>query len=169
MAKKPTSSSTTKSAVSVQSADVAVNEQNVDVMDVNLAEQSTTEAPTEAPTVKPTSVPTEAPTVKPTSVPSEAPTSVPTVKPDVPVFDQEDTLSYKLKLATGVRYDLDKMVADCNGDKEALHRAYNKVSWHLGRIHSCADSSHITHQGRYDTEGNESSLLKEIKALFSEK
>lgn len=157
MAKKPTSSSTTKSAVSVQSADVAVNEQNVDVMDVNLAEQSTTEAPTEAPTVKPT------------SVPSEAPTSVPTVKPDVPVFDQEDTLSYKLKLATGVRYDLDKMVADCNGDKEALHRAYNKVSWHLGRIHSCADSSHITHQGRYDTEGNESSLLKEIKALFSEK
>lgn len=149
MAKKSTSSSTTKSAVSVQSADVAVDEQNVDVMDVNLAEQSTTEAPTEAPTVKPT--------------------SAPAVKSDVSVFDQEGTLSYKLKLATGVRYDLDKMVADCNGDKEALHRAYNKVSWHLGRIHSCSDSTHITHQGRYDAEGNESSLLKEIKALFSEK
>lgn len=145
MAKKSTSSSTTKSAVSVQSADVTVNEQDVDVMDVNLAEQSTTEAPT------------------------AAPTSVPVSKSDVPAFDQKDTLSYKLKLATGVRYDLDKMVADCNEDKEALHRAYNKVSWHLGRIHSCSDSKHIIHQGRYDADGNESSLLKEIKTLFSEK
>lgn len=145
MAKKSTSSSTTKSAVSVQSADVTVNEQDVDVMDVNLAEQSTTEAPT------------------------AAPTSAPVSKSDVPAFDQKDTLSYKLKLATGVRYDLDKMVADCNGDKEALHRAYNKVSWHLGRIHSCSDSKHIIHQGRYDADGNESSLLKEIKTLFSEK
>lgn len=153
MAKKSTSSSTTKSAVSVQSADVTVNEQDVDVMDVNLAEQSTTEAPTAAPT----------------SAPTAAPTSVPVSKSDVPAFDQKDTLSYKLKLATGVRYDLDKMVADCNGDKEALHRAYNKVSWHLGRIHSCSDSKHIIHQGRYDADGNESSLLKEIKTLFSEK
>lgn len=159
MAKKSTSS-TTNSTVSVQSVDEAVETQNIDVMDINLATQSVTETPTPAKETKSVD----------SSTKQDNTTEVVTpVKSAIPVFDQEGTLSYKLKLATGVRYDLDKMVADCDGNKEALHRAYNKVSWHLGRIRSCSDSTHIAHQGRYDADGNESTLLTEIKTLFSEK
>lgn len=150
MAKKSSSST----SASVQTVDT-------NTIDVNLAKQVTVQSPTPAPT--------EAPTPAPTKAPKEDST----VKKDdgisVPAFDKKDTLSYKLKNACGVRYDLDKMVDDCDGDSTKLKQAYDKVMWHLGRIHSCEDSTHTSHVGRYDSKGNPSAIVKELKTLFSQK
>lgn len=148
MAKKSSSST----SASVQTVDT-------NTIDVNLAKQVTVQSSTEAPTEVPT--------------PTEAPKEDSTVKKDdgvsVPPFDKKDTLSYKLKNACGVRYDLDKMVDDCDGDSTKLKQAYDKVMWHLGRIHSCEDSTHTSHVGRYDSKGNPSAIVKELKTLFSQK
>lgn len=134
---------------SSSSTSASVQTVDTNTIDVNLAKQVAVQSPTEAPT--------EDSTVK---------------KDDdisVPPFDKKDTLSYKLKNACGVRYDLDKMVDDCDGDSTKLKQAYDKVIWHLGRIHSCGDSTHTSHVGRYDSKGNPSAIVKEIKTLFSQK
>lgn len=147
-----------KSSSSTASATVAVQTVDSNTIDVNLAKQVAVQSE---------------PETKPTEAPTKAPTEAPTIKPaedsSVPTFDRKDTLSYKLKNACGVRYDLNKMVSDCDGDSTKLKHAYDKVIWHLGRIHSCDDTTHTGHVGRYDSDGNPSTIVKELKTLFSQK
>ena len=138
-----------------------------------------TEVPTEAPSKEPTEAPSEVPTIKPTNTTTSPTTSPSTTTPDtatttpapkvtLPPYDTPGTTDYTLKQSCGVRYNLKKMVEACNGDSSKLKEAYNRVLWHVGRIVSCGDSSHTTHMGRFQADGQQpSKLITELKKVFN--
>lgn len=130
-------------------------------------ETTATEAPSEAPTIKPTNTPTSPTTSPSTSVPDTS-TTTPAPKVTLPPYDTPGTTDYTLKQSCGVRYNLKKMVEACNGDSSKLKEAYNRVLWHVGRIVSCGDSSHTTHMGRFQADGQQpSKLITELKKVFN--
>lgn len=122
---------------------------------------------TEAPTIKPTNTPTSPTTSPSTPVPGTS-TTTPAPKVTLPPYDTPGTTDYTLKQSCGVRYNLKKMVEACKGDSSKLKEAYNRVLWHVGRIVSCGDSSHTTHMGRFQADGQQpSKLITELKKVFN--
>lgn len=119
-------------------------------------EQTPSTAPAETPSVAPSVAPSEKPTVKPGG---EDPAS--------PVDHKELTKS--LAAATGIGgLDIDKILAECKTDDDKK-KAYERVLWHVGRIKSCNIESHLMHQGRYNQDGSESKLVKDLKTAFGQK
>ena len=107
-----------------------------------------------------------------TETPSVAPSEKPTVKPGgegpAPAVDHKE-LTKSLAAATGIGgLEIDKILAECKtvDDKK---KAYERVLWHVGRIKSCNVESHLMHQGRYNQDGSESKLVKDLKTAFGQK
>ena len=126
-----------------------------------------TEAPSEVPTIKPTNTPTS-PTTSPSTLVPDTVTTTPAPKVTLPPYDTPGTTDYTLKQSCGVRYNLKKMAEACKGDSSKLKEAYNRVLWHVGRIVSCGDSSHTTHMGRFQADGQQpSKLITELKKVFN--
>lgn len=116
--------------------------------------------------------PSVAPSEKPSVAPSVAPSEKPTVKPGgedpAPAVDHK-VLTKSLAAATGVGgLDIDKILAECKTDDDKK-KAYERVLWHVGRIKSCNIKSHLMHQGRYNQDGSESKLIKDLKTAFGQK
>ena len=108
----------------------------------------------------------------PSVAPSVAPSATPTVKPGeedpVPPVDHKE-LTKSLSAATGIGgLDIDKILAECKTDDDKK-KAYERVLWHVGRIKSCNIESHLMHQGRYNQDGSESKLVKDLKTAFGQK
>lgn len=102
--------------------------------------------------------PSESPTVKPGTEDQEPPT----------VVDHKE-LTKSLALATGIGgLDIDKILAECKTEDDKK-KAYERVLWHVGRIKSCNIPSHLMHQGRYNQDGSESKLVKDLKIAFGQK
>lgn len=104
--------------------------------------------------------------------PSTAPTETPTVKssgedPAPPVDHKELTKSLAAATCIG-GLDIDKILAECKTDDDKK-KAYERVLWHVGRIKSCNIESHLMHQGRYNQDGSESKLVKDLKTAFGQK
>ena len=104
--------------------------------------------------------------------PSVAPSEKPTVKPDeedpTPAVEHKE-LTKSLAAATGIGgLDIDKILAECKTDDDKK-KAYERVLWHVGRIKSCNIESHLMHQGRYNQDGSESKLVKDLKTAFGQK
>lgn len=100
----------------------------------------------------------EAPTVKPGTEDSEPPTTV-----------NNKELTKSLELATGIRgLDIDKILSECKTDDDKK-KAFERVLWHIGRIKSYNIASHLMHQGRFNQDGTESKLVKDLKTVFSQK
>ena len=104
--------------------------------------------------------------------PSVAPSEKPTVKPDgegpAPSVDHKE-LTKSLAAATGIGgLDIDNILAECKTDDDKK-KAYERVLWHVGRIKSCNIESHLIHQGRFNQDGTESKLVKDIKTAFGQK
>ena len=109
----------------------------------------------------------------PAETPSVAPSKSPTVKQGTE--DQEPTtvdnkeLTKSLAAATGIGgLDIDKILAECKTDDDKK-KAYERVLWHVGRIKSCNIESHLMHQGRFNQDGTESKLVKDLKTAFGQK
>ena len=105
--------------------------------------------------------------------PSVTPSKSPTVKQGTE--DQEQTtvdnkeLTKSLAAATGIGgLDIDKILAECKTDDDKK-KAYERVLWHVGRIKSCNIESHLMHQGRFNQDGTESKLVKDLKTAFGQK
>ena len=147
-------------------ADDSVTEDNT--------EQTPSVAPSESPNVVAGDSVTEDNTEQTQSVaPSVAPSESPTVKPGGE--DQEPTtvdnkeLTKSLAAATGIGgLDIDKILAECKTDVDKK-KAYERVLWHVGRIKSCNIESHLIHQGRFNQDGTESKLVKDLKTAFGQK
>ena len=146
----------TKEVIDVNLASQAGDEPNVisedAVADDSVIEDNTEQTPSTAPSV----APSEKPTVKPGG---EGP---------APAVDHKE-LTKSLAAATGIGgLDIDKILAECktNDDKK---KAYERVLWHVGRIKSCNIESHLMHQGRFNQDGTESKLVKDLKTAFSQK
>ena len=114
----------------------------------------------------------QTPSAAPAETPSVAPSEKPTVKPGgegpAPTVDHKE-LTKSLAAATGIGgLDIDKILAECKtaDDKK---KAYERVLWHVGRIKSCNVESHLMHQGRYNQDGSESKLVKDLKTAFGQK
>ena len=114
----------------------------------------------------------QTPSAAPAETPSVAPSEKPTVKPGgegpAPAVDHKE-LTKSLAAATGIGgLDIDKILAECKtvDDKK---KAYERVLWHVGRIKSCNVESHLMHQGRYNQDGSESKLVKDLKTAFGQK
>lgn len=100
----------------------------------------------------------EASTVKPNAEDQEPPTTV-----------NNKELTKSLELATGIRgLDIDKILSECKTDDDKK-KAFERVLWHIGRIKSCNIASHLMHQGRFNQDGTESKLVKDLKTVFSQK
>ena len=128
---------------------------NVDADDT-VTEDNTEQTPSTAPTETPSTAPSENPTVKPGGE-----------DPAQPVDHKELTKS--LAAATGIGgLDIDKILAECKTDDDKK-KAYERVLWHVGRIKSCNIESHLMHQGRYNQDGSESKLVKDLKTAFGQK
>ena len=113
----------------------------------------------------------QTPSTAPNETLSVAPSENPTVKPGredpAPVDHKELTKS--LAAATGIGgLDIDKILAECKTDDDKK-KAYERVLWHVGRIKSCNIESHLMHQGRYNQDGSESKLIKDLKTAFGQK
>ena len=108
----------------------------------------------------------------PSTALSVAPSEKPTVKQGgegpAPAVDHKE-LTKSLAAATGIGgLDIDKILAECKTDDDKK-KAYERVLWHVGRIKSCNIESHLMHQGRFNQDGTESKLVKDIKTAFSQK
>ena len=163
-------------AASLSTGDSATEE----VIDVNLASQAGDEpkatgsddANVDADDTVNENSTEQAPSTVPPETPSVAPSEKPTVKPGgedpAPVVDHKG-LTKSLAAATGIGgLDIDKILSECKtaDDKK---KAYERVLWHVGRIKSCNVESHLTHQGRYNQDGSESKLVKDLKTAFGQK
>ena len=165
-----------------KSADIAVQSTNDEssVIDVNLAVQANedktdnavsgdTEVKEETPSSEPSKTPTETPSSEPSKTPTETPSEKPSEKPTSSPEKQYATLSKSFKEATGVLgYDIDNILSSCKSEEDKK-AAYERIIWHIGRIHSCCDSTHVFHQGRFAQDGTESKLVKDLKAAFGQK
>ena len=114
----------------------------------------------------------QTPSTVPAETPSVAPSEKPTVKPGgegpAPAVDHKE-LTKSLAAATGIGgLDIDKILAECKTDDDKK-KAYERVLWHVGRIKSCNIESHLMHQGRYNQDGSESKLVKDLKTAFGQK
>ena len=150
----------TKEVIDVNLASQAGDEPNVISEDVvaddSVAEDNAEQTPSTAPSVAPSTTPTVAPSEKPGGE-DPAPT----------VGHKELTKS--LAAATGIGgLDIDKILAECKTDDDKK-KAYERVLWHVGRIKSCNIESHLMHQGRFNQDGTESKLVKDLKTAFSQK
>lgn len=142
-----------------------------EVIDVNLASQagdetetSYTTPATEAPTTAPTTAPTSAPTSAPKTTNKSALKSVANDTTDAPT---SDTISEDFNKSTGLRVDIDKIVSECDTD-EKKKAAYDKLLWHVGQIHNVGDKDAPRKLGRYDADGNVSSLVSGLKTKFGQ-
>ena len=100
--------------------------------------------------------------------PSEKPTVKPGGEDPAPAVDHKE-LTKSLAAATGIGgLDIDKILAECKTDDDKK-KAYERVLWHVGRIKSCNIESHLMHQGRYNQDGSESKLVKDLKTAFGQK
>ena len=123
------------------------------VADDSVTEDNTEQTPSTAPSV----APSESPTVKPG-----------TEDPEPPTVDNKE-LTKSLAAATGIGgLDIDKILAECKTDDDKK-KAYERVLWHVGRIKSCNIESHLMHQGRFNQDGTESKLVKDLKTAFGQK
>lgn len=151
-----------------------------EVIDVNLASQagdepkstSSDDANVDADDTVTEDNTEQTPSVAPSEKPSVAPSVAPTVKPGgedpVPPVDHKE-LTKSLSAATGIGgLDIDKILAECKTDDDKK-KAYERVLWHVGRIKSCNIESHLMHQGRYNQDGSESKLVKDLKTAFGQK
>lgn len=147
----------TKEVIDVNLASQAGDEPKVVSEDV-VADDSVTEDNTEqAPSTAPSVAPSESPTVKPG-----------TEDPEPPTVDNKE-LTKSLAAATGIGgLDIDKILAECKTDDDKK-KAYERVLWHVGRIKSCNIESHLMHQGRFNQDGTESKLVKDLKTAFGQK
>ena len=157
-------------AASLSTGDAETKE----VIDVNLASQAGDEPKVVSEDIVSDDSVTEDNTEQtPSTAPSVAPSESPTVKPGVE--DQEPTtvdnkeLTKSLAAATGIGgLDIDKILAECKTDVDKK-KAYERVLWHVGRIKSCNIESHLIHQGRFNQDGTESKLVKDLKTAFGQK
>lgn len=138
-----------------------------EVIDVNLASQagdetetSYTTTVTEAPTTAPTSAPTSAPKTTKKSALKSAVNDI----TDAPV---SDTISEDFNKSTGLRVDIDKILSECDTEEEKK-AAYDKLLWHVGQIHNVGDKDAPRKLGRYDADGNVSSLVSGLKTKFGQ-
>lgn len=147
----------TKEVIDVNLASQAGDEPKVVSEDV-VADDSVTEDNTEqTPSTAPSVAPSESPTVKPG-----------TEDPEPPTVDNKE-LTKSLAAATGIGgLDIDKILAECKTDDDKK-KAYERVLWHVGRIKSCNIESHLMHQGRFNQDGTESKLVKDLKTAFGQK
>lgn len=147
----------TKEVIDVNLASQAGDEPKVVSEDV-VADDSVTEDNTEqAPSTAPSVAPSESPTVKPG-----------TEDPEPPTVDNKE-LTKSLAAATGIGgLDIDKILTECKTDDDKK-KAYERVLWHVGRIKSCNIESHLMHQGRFNQDGTESKLVKDLKTAFGQK
>ena len=147
----------TKEVIDVNLASQAGDEPKVVSEDI-VADDSVTEDNTEqAPSTAPSVAPSESPTVKPG-----------TEDPEPPTVDNKE-LTKSLAAATGIGgLDIDKILAECKTDDDKK-KAYERVLWHIGRIKSCNIESHLMHQGRFNQDGTESKLVKDLKTAFGQK
>lgn len=160
-----------KSNVKVTSLSTGdVVEQEKEVIDVNLASQAGDEPTVISEDVVADNSVTEDNTEQ---TPSVAPSDSPTVKPgtedpEPPTVDNKE-LTKSLAAATGIGgLDIDKILAECKTDDDKK-KAYERVLWHVGRIKSCNIESHLMHQGRFNQDGTESKLVKDLKTAFGQK
>lgn len=110
----------------------------------------------------------QTPSVAPSVAPSENPTVKPGGEDPAPPVDHKE-LTKSLAAATGIGgLDIDKILAECKTDDDKK-KAYERVLWHVGRIKSCNIESHLMHQGRYNQDGSESKLVKDLKTAFGQK
>lgn len=161
---------------------------NVDADDI-VNEDNTEQTPSTAPSVAPSEKPKatgsddanvdaddivtednteQTPSTAPSVTPSENPTVKPSEEDPAPAVDHKE-LTKSLAAATGIGgLDIDKILAECKtaDDKK---KAYERVLWHVGRIKSCNVESHLMHQGRYNQDGSESKLVKDLKTAFGQK
>ena len=147
----------TKEVIDVNLASQAGDEPKVVSEDV-VADDSVTEDNTEqASSTAPSVAPSESPTVKPG-----------TEDPEPPTVDNKE-LTKSLAAATGIGgLDIDKILTECKTDDDKK-KAYERVLWHVGRIKSCNIESHLMHQGRFNQDGTESKLVKDLKTAFGQK
>ena len=147
----------TKEVIDVNLASQAGDEPKVVSEDI-VADDSVTEDNTEqTPSTAPSVAPSESPTVKPG-----------TEDPEPPTVDNKE-LTKSLAAATGIGgLDIDKILAECKTDDDKK-KAYERVLWHVGRIKSCNIESHLMHQGRFNQDGTESKLVKDLKTAFGQK
>lgn len=155
-------------AASLSTDDAA--QETKEVIDVNLASQAGDEPTVISEDVVSDDSVTEDNTEQ---TPSVAPSKSPTVKQGTE--DQEPTtvdnkeLTKSLAAATGIGgLDIDKILAECKTDDDKK-KAYERVLWHVGRIKSCNIESHLMHQGRFNQDGTESKLVKDLKTAFGQK
>ena len=159
-------------AASLSTDDAA--QETKEVIDVNLASQAGDEPKVVSEDVVSDDSVTEDNTEQtPSVVQSESPSESPTVKPGGE--DQEPTtvdnkeLTKSLAAATGIGgLDIDKILTECKTDDDKK-KAYERILWHVGRIKSCNIESHLMHQGRFNQDGTESKLVKDLKTAFSQK
>ena len=152
-------------AASLSTGDTETKE----VIDVNLASQAGDEPKVVSEDVVADDSVTEDNTEQ---IPSIAPNEKPTVKPGgevpAPAVDHKE-LTKSLAAATGIGgLDIDKILAECKTDDDKK-KAYERVLWHVGRIKSCNIESHLMHQGRFNQDGTESKLVKDLKTAFGQK
>lgn len=147
-----------------------------EVIDVNLASQagdepkstSSDDANVDADDTVTEDNTEQTPSVAPSVAPSEKPTVKPGGEDPVPPVDHKE-LTKSLSAATGIGgLDIDKILAECKTDDDKK-KAYERVLWHVGRIKSCNIESHLMHQGRYNQDGSESKLVKDLKTAFGQK
>ena len=152
-------------AASLSTGDTETKE----VIDVNLASQAGDEPKVVSEDIVADDSVTEDNTEQ---TPSVAPSEKPTVKPGgegpAPAVDHKE-LTKSLAAATGIGgLDIDKILAECKTDDDKK-KAYERVLWHVGRIKSCNIESHLIHQGRFNQDGTESKLVKDLKTAFGQK
>ncbi len=152
-------------AASLSTCDTETKE----VIDVNLASQAGDEPKVVSEDIVADDSVTEDNTEQ---TPSVAPSEKPTVKPSgegpAQAVDHKE-LTKSLAAATGIGgLDIDKILAECKTDDDKK-KAYERVLWHVGRIKSCNIESHLMHQGRFNQDGTESKLVKDLKTAFGQK
>lgn len=155
-------------ATSLSTGDVV--EQSKEVIDVNLASQAGDEPKVVSEDVVSDESVVEDDTEQTPSVsPSESPTVKPgTEDPEPPTVVDHKELTKSLALATGIGgLDIDRILGECKTDDDKK-KAYERVLWHVGRIKSCNIPSHLIHQGRFNQDGSESKLVKDLKAAFGQ-
>ena len=165
----------TKEVIDVNLASQAGDEPKVVsediVTDDSVTEDNTEQTPSESPTDDSVTEDNteQTPSVAPTVSPSESPTVKPgTENPEPPTVDNKE-LTKSLAAATGVGgLDVDKILGECKTDDDKK-KAYERVLWHIGRIKSCNIESHLMHQGRFNQDGTESKLVKNLKTAFGQK
>lgn len=156
-------------AASLSTGDAETKE----VIDVNLASQAGDEPKAtvsdDANVVADDSVTEDNTEQTPNVAPSESTTVKPGKEDQEPTTVDNKELTKSLAAATGIGgLDIDKILAECKTDDDKK-KAYERVLWHVGRIKSCNIESHLMHQGRFNQDGTESKLVKDLKIAFGQK